>query len=77
MRLDASVHGVGLRIVTQLYISLLVHYLCAQKADFPHLALVIVHGGVEFNRSARGGATVVGQGYSQTALWQEDSVVRE
>jgi len=61
----------------ELYISLLVHYLCAQKAEFPHLALVTLVEGLEFDRSARGGATVVGQGYSQVAIWRGDAVIRE
>ena len=51
-----------------IYVSLLVHYLSAQKAEFPHLALEILEEGFEFNRSARGGATVIGQGHSQTAI---------
>ena len=59
-----------------IYVSLLVHYLSAQKAEFPHLALEILEE-FEFNRSARGGATVVGQGHSQMAFWRGDAVIRE
>jgi len=60
------------------YISLLVHYLCAQRAEFPHLALLILEEGLEFNRSARGGATVVGQGHYQAGVtWLSDAVIRE
>ena len=46
-------------------------------AEFPHLALVTLEEGFELDRSARGGATVVGQGHSQVAIWRADAVIRE
>jgi len=61
----------------ELYISLLVHYLFAQRAEFPHLALPTLVE-LEVNRSARGGATVVGQGHYQLGVtWLGDAVIRE
>ena len=61
----------------RIHILLLVRYLRAQIAEFPHLALVTLEVGVELNRSARGKATTVGQAYAQVAIEREDAVIQE
>ena len=51
----------------RIHISLLVHYLSAKTTEFPNLALQFLEG-LEGKTSARGGATVVVQGYSHIVV---------